>query len=311
MLRRLGRLFKDNDAVIFIIVEVVVSIAVASIIWRATEDKKEALLLSLAGIGLLWVLVGRLQLFFLKDEVQDYFTESTHALDSVLGLRTAVFGDAGLTKSIRTIVAGASQVLDLRDKDFAQFVRMRLDTFATEMENVGSGVIRVPAAISTRWAMERMVTSQSIFATTYTKSVFAFWGTPGGREYLQANIDAHKKHHVEITRAFVLDGDIFDPVIVNLIRAHAENGLHVWVIRQREVDTGLLGDFIAFNDFACVSVWQSAHGSDELSHADWSTDTAHTSKIREMKEYLAFRAMKLTTRSEFEEWLKTKPSGHS
>jgi hypothetical protein len=308
MFRRLFRLLKDNDAIGFIVAEVSASIGIAVVTWLATEDKKEALLMAGAGIGLLWILVGRLQLFFLKDDMLDRFKESRQSLETLAGLRINAFKDEWLSIRLKVIVDGTGEALELNDKNFTDFVRMRLDTFALEMEGVSHGVIRAPAAVSTKWAMERMMTAKSIFATTYSKVVMTFWMSPGGREYLQANIDAHRKHRVEITRAFILDGDVYAATVVKLIKDHVTNGLNVWVIRHKEVDAGQIEDFIAFNNFTTISFWEAAHASDELSYVRWSSNASYTAKATGMKEYLAFRADKLTSVRDFDAWLQRRPA---
>jgi hypothetical protein len=304
MRRQFGRLFKDREVIVFLVVEVFVSVCIVFFTWKATEDKKEALLWALSGICLLWILTGRLQLAFLKSEMEHHFIETERALDSVAGLRTTAFKDAALAKDLKTIVAGAGQALEYEEPEFREYIRKRANTFAVEMGGLVDGVLRASASVSSTWAMERLVVSREVFATTFSKSISTFWASPGGREYLQANIAAHRDHHVKITRAFILHDNIFAASNVNVIRQHVINGLEAWVVRQTDLEPGSVEDFIAF-DFKYVAFWDSAHASDELSYARWSTNATYTSRARDIREYLQFRSEKLKTEAELEIWLKS------
>ena len=215
---RLARLLRDREVVIFLLAEVLASIVILILSWKVLEDEKEALLWAFAGIGLLWILTGRLQLAFLKGEIEHRFKENDRTLESVAGLRATVFKDPALSTQLKTIIAGAGKALEFEAPEFCDYIRNRVNTCALEMAGFLDGVVQAPTAISSKWAMDRMLSSKEIFATTFSKGNSLFWSSPGGREYLKANITAHRDHKVTITRAFILQDDVLSP-----------NLLQVWV----------------------------------------------------------------------------------
>lgn len=307
MFRRLGRLLSEREVILFLLIEVLVSIAIVYFTWIGTDDKKEALLWGLSGIGLLWILTGRLQLAFFRSDVEHRFKVLDRGLEAVAGLRTTAFNDPSLAHNLKQIVGGAGKSLDYTEPEFRDYIRRRVDAFAFEMAGVVDGVVRAPASVSSTWAAERLKLSREVFATTFSTAISTFWATPGGSEYLNANIAAHRNHHVKITRAFILRDNVYAPSVVKLVREHVSAGLEVWITRQANVDPGVVEDFIAF-DFKYVAFWESAHASDELNFARWSSSPAYIERAQEMRAYLKFRSEKIKTEADLNEWLKAAPA---
>jgi hypothetical protein len=287
---------------LFVLVEVCASLGIVWISWRATADKTEALLLGIAGTGLLWILTGRLQTAFMKTEIEDKLRESQESLDAVLDLKVGALRDESLAYELKRIVAGATNAAEKNDPLFREYVRRRVSDAAAEMGEWAEGTLEVPAELSWKWALELFTSSKEVFATTFSRTSLAFWTSPAGSEYLEKNIAAHRKNGARITRVFILEDGVFDPAYLRIMRAHVKEGLGVWIARLDDLDHRLVQDLAAF-DFKYISLWGrfERHG---VNHVNWSTSEASVTKARAIEQHLSYRSQKIHNEQELDTWLK-------
>jgi hypothetical protein len=291
MLKKLGRVFRDKEVWIFIAVELCATLVILYFSWKATsETDKNPLMWGMAGTGLLWILTGRLQLAFAKAEMDIHFDESDKAIESLVHVSMSVIKDKDLARDVETIASGAKVAIDNDEPDFGKFIRQKINEFAAEMDKAAKeGVVIVPTEIGTRWAAERMGLSKEVFAVTFSKASSSFWTSHGGQRYLKANVDAHREAKTKITRAFILQEGASDSPIVNVIKAHLQEGLDVLVAAHKILDPGRIHDMTAF-DSRVIALWDSEVGSDNMSCAHWSTKPDYVWKATKIREYLDYIA---------------------